>query len=106
VTLGRDYDFVWSLKAADWNYSFINAKVRLCGSASEALKDKPTVLGGKWAWEIETRSERGKVVVSAALNDDSGNRLSDLSAPEGRLSPILTLFKDRQKAFEQKMEFG
>ena len=106
ITPRRDYAFVWSLNAAGWNYSFINAKVQLCGSASDALKDKPTVLGGKWAWEIEARSEAGKVFVSAALNDDSGNRLSDLTRPNGRLTPILTLFKDRQKAFEQKMEFG
>jgi hypothetical protein len=106
VTPGRAYDFTWSLKAGDWNYSFINAKLRFFGNASDALKEKPTVLGSKWAWEIETRSERGKVFASAALNDDNGNRLSDLTGPNGRLSPMLTLSKDRQKAFQQKMEFG
>jgi hypothetical protein len=103
---GRVCDFRWSVKAAEWNYSFIFAKLRLCGSAADALRDKPTVLGGKWAWEIESRSERGKVFVSAALNDESGNRLSDLTGTSGRISPMLTLFKDRQKVFEQKMEFG
>jgi hypothetical protein len=106
ATPRQDYECRWSLKAADWNYSFAGAKVRLLGSATDALRVEPTLLGGKWAWEIGCRPENGKILLSAVLTDESGNWLTDLTASEKRITPVLTLFKEREKAFEQKMEFG
>jgi hypothetical protein len=96
----------WDLKADGWNYMFINGQMGLYTSAAEALKGKPVVLGGKCAWEIASRTQQGKQYVSAALKDENGCTLRILSGPHRNPTPQLTLLKDGEKVFEQKMEFG
>ena len=90
-------------REAPWLVEEWTARIK---DASDALKSKPVVLAGKCKWEIGSRTEKGKVIVSAGLKDQNGCTLRILSGPQGNLTPMLTLLKEGQKAFEQKMEFG
>jgi hypothetical protein len=96
----------WSLKAGGWNYMFINGVAEFYSTASEAVKGKPILLAGGCKWEVASRTENERIVVSAGLKDENGCTLRILSGPHGNPVPALTLTKDDQKIFEQKMAFG
>ena len=106
ATQGNDYYFFWYLKTKGWNYFFINGRMKLFASAADALKGAAVQLGGECRWEIKSRIQKSKVLVSAGLKDGNGCTLRTVSGPKKGLSPMLTLIKDGIVKKEEKMEFG
>ncbi|MEJ2703638.1 MAG: hypothetical protein P8Z79_14465 [Sedimentisphaerales bacterium] len=102
---GEQY-FFWTLDADGWNYFFINGKMTLFSSAADALKSKPVRLGGQCAWEINSRSQNRKPLISAGLKDENGCTLRIVRQSGKAISPTLTLTQDGQVKAEEKMKFG
>ena len=103
---GNDYNFFWYLDIKDWNYFFINGKIKLFSSAADALKGTPVLLGGQCKWEISSRIRDGKSLVSAGLKDRNGCTLRIVRRAGTTVSPTLTLTKDGKVETEDKMQFG
>ena len=101
-----DYYFVWFLHTAEWNYFFINGKIKLFSSAADALRGPPVRLGGQCKWEISSVRKGGRAVVSAALKDSNGCTLRWVMLSGRRLSPRLTLVRDGKVETEKYLEFG
>jgi len=112
-TLGRgtpvsagDHSFFWTLDTDGWNYFFINGKARLSSSAADALAGPPVRLAGPCKWQIESKRQSGKAVVSAGLKDENGCTLRSVRQARGRPSPKLTLVKGGKVELEEDMKFG
>ena len=103
---GNEYHFFWYLDIKDWNYFFINGKMKLFSSAADALKGAPVHLGGQCKWEISSRIRDGKSLVSAGLKDINGCTLRIVRQQGKAVSPTLTLIKDGKVETEEKMKFG
>jgi hypothetical protein len=102
---GREITLMWNLSLKDWSYRFINGSLRLYPSAAAALQETPARLGGTCAWEINSRVQKGKAAVTAALKDANGCRLRSVHGGQ-TLKPTLTLSKDGAVVQKDKMEFG
>ena len=102
----RDHHFFWTLDTDEWNYFFINGKVRLSSSAADALTGTPVRLAGPCKWEISARTRSGKPMVSAALKDENGCTLRNVRRRGKTLSPTLMLIQDGNVKAEKKMKFG
>jgi len=105
-TQGNDYYFFWYLNIKEWNYFFINGKMKLFSSAADALKGTPVHLGGECKWEISSRIRDSKSLVSAGLKDGNGCTLRSVRRASKRISPTLTLIQDGKVRTEEKMKFG
>jgi len=105
-TQGNDYYFFWYLNIKEWNYFFINGKMKLFSSAADALKGTPVHLGGECKWEISSRIRNSKSLVSAGLKDRNGCTLRVVRRASETVSPTLILIQDGKVKTEQKMEFG
>jgi len=103
---GNEYHFFWYLDVKEWNYFFINGKMKLFSSAADALKGTPVHLGGECKWEISSRIRDGKSLVSAGLKDRNGCTLRIVRRAGKTVSPTLSLIKDGKVETEQKMKFG
>jgi len=103
---GNGYYFFWYLGVKDWSYVFINGKMELFSSAADALKGTPVHLGGQCKWEISSRIQDGKSLVSAGLKDINGCTLRIIRQAGKTVSPTLTLIKDGKIETEEKMKFG
>jgi len=103
---GNDYNFFWYLDVKEWNYFFINGKIKLFSSAADALKGAPVLLGGECKWEISSRIKDSKPLVSAGLKDRNGCTLRIVRQEGKTVSPTLTLIKDGKVEIEEKMKFG
>jgi hypothetical protein len=103
---GNDYYFFWFLDIKDWNYFFINGKMTLFSNAADALKGPPVRLGGRCKWEISSRTQDGKPMISAGLKDENGCTLRIVRRAGEIISPTLTLIQDGQVKAEEKMKFG
>jgi hypothetical protein len=103
---GNDFYFFWYLNTKEWNYFFINGKMKLYPSAADALKGTPVRLGGECKWEISSRIQKAKMMVSAGLKDNNGCTLRSVNGPKKGLSPMLALVKDGTVIKQKKMEFG
>ena len=103
---GNDFHFFWYLNTKEWNYFFINGKMKLYPSAADALKGTPVRLGGECKWEIRSRIQKAKMMVSAGLKDNNGCTLRSVNGPKKGLSPMLTLVKDGTVIRQKKLEFG
>jgi len=101
-----DYYYFWYLNTDQWHYFFINGKMRLSASMTEAQEAAPVQLGGPCKWEITSTRRDGKALVSAGLKDENGCTLRVLSQSGKDLAPRLSLIKDGKVAAEQAMEFG
>lgn len=102
----NEYYFFWYLDVKEWNYFFINGKMKLFSSAADALKGTPVHLGGECKWEISSRIQDSKSLVSAGLKDRNGCTLRIVRQEGQTVSPTLTLIKDGKVETEQKMKFG
>ncbi|MFC1634892.1 hypothetical protein ACFL5Z_08620 [Planctomycetota bacterium] len=102
----RDHHFFWTLDTDEWNYFFINGKVRLSSSAADALTGIPVRLAGPCKWEISAQTRDGNPMVSAALKDENGCTLRVVRRAGKIISPTLTLIQDGQVKAEEKMQFG
>lgn len=102
----NEYYFFSYLDFKEWNYFFINGKMKLFPSVEEALKGTPVLLGGECRWQISSRIQDGKPVISAGLKDRNGCTLRIVTHCGQMLSPSLTLFKDGKVEAEEKMKFG
>ncbi|OHB76401.1 MAG: hypothetical protein A2Z25_18070 [Planctomycetes bacterium RBG_16_55_9] len=100
------YYFFSYMDIGDWYYYFINGKIKLFPSLEEALKGTPALLGGECRWQINSRIQEGKSLVSAGLKDINGCTLRVVTKNGQMLSPSLTLLKDSQVVAEEKMKFG
>lgn len=105
-TQGNDYYFFWYLNIKEWNYFFINGKMKLFSNAANALKGTPVHLGGECKWEISSRIRDSKSLVSAGLKDGNGCTLRLVRRASKRISPTLTLIQDGKVRTEEKMKFG
>ena len=76
------------------------------GIASVLRSIWPVRLGGQCKWEISSRIQDGKVLVSAGLKDRNGCTLRVVRRASKTVSPTLTLIQDGKVKTEQKMEFG
>ncbi len=103
---GNEYYFFWYLDVKEWNYFFISGKIKLFSSAADALKGTPVLLGGQCKWEISSRIQNSKSLVSAGLKDINGCTLRIVSQSGKTVSPTLTLIKDGKIETEEKMKFG
>jgi hypothetical protein len=103
---GNDYYFFWFLDIKEWNYFFINGKMKLFSNAADALKGPPVRLGGRCKWEISSRTQDGKPMISAGLKDENGCTLRIVRRAGETISPTLTLIQDGQVKAEEKMKFG
>ncbi len=103
---GNDYTFLWFLDTGQWHYFFINGKIKFYSSAADALKGKPVHLASQCQWDISTRTQRGKAVVSAGLKDKNGCTLRIVRRAGQTISPELTLTKDDKVVIAEKMRFG
>ncbi len=101
-----DHYFFWTMDTDEWNYFFINGKIRLSSSAAEALAGPPVRLGGQCKWQIEAGRKSGKAVVSAGLKDENGCTLRLVRLSGKTLSPRLSLVKDGKVELEENMKFG
>ena len=101
-----DYYFFWYLNTDQWNYFFINGKMRLSASIADAEKAPPVHLGGPCKWDISTTRKDGTALVSAGFKDQNGCTLRSVSQGGKRLSPRLSLIKDGKTEVEKTMEFG
>ena len=102
----NNYSLHWFLDIKEWNYFFINGKMKLFSSAAEALKGTPVLLGGECKWEISSLIKNGNSVVSAGLKDRNGCTLRIVRRAGQTVSPTLTLIKDGKVKTEEKMKFG
>jgi hypothetical protein len=103
---GNEYYFFSYLDIHEWNYFFINGKINLYSSIEEALKGTPVVLGGECRWQISSRNQDGKSLISAGLKDINGCTLRSVRRSGQMLSPALTIIKDGKVEAEEKMKFG
>ncbi|MHC4203310.1 MAG: hypothetical protein ACYSTT_01555 [Planctomycetota bacterium] len=103
---GNEYYFFSYLDINEWNYFFINGKINLYPSVDEALKGTPVVLGGDCKWEISSRTQDGKSLISAGLKDINGCTLRSVRRNDEMVSPALSLLKDGKVEAEEKMKFG
>ncbi len=103
---GNEYYFFWYLNTKEWNYFFINGKMKLFSSVADALKGTPVLLGGQCKWEISFRIRGGKSLISAGLKDRNGCTLRIVRQEGKTVSPTLTLIKDNKVKTEEKMKFG
>jgi len=101
-----EYYFFWYLNVKDWNYFFINGKINMFSSAADALKGTPVLLGGECKWEIKSRIQNNKSLVSAGLKDRNGCTLRIVSQAGKTVSPTLKLIKNGKVETEEKMKFG
>ena len=102
----NNYSLHWFLDIKEWNYFFINGKMKLFSSAADALKGTPVLLGGECKWEISSQINNGKSVVSAGLKDRNGCTLRIVRRAGKTVSPTLSLIKDGKVKAEEKMKFG
>ena len=102
----NDYYFHWYLNTSEWNYFFINGKIKLYSSIEEVLKGTPVLLGGECRWQISSRIQEGKSLISAGLKDINGCTLRGARRNGQMVSPMLTLIKDGKVEAEEKMKFG
>jgi hypothetical protein len=100
------HHFYWLLDTEEWNYFFINGKMKLFSSVDEALKGTPVLLGGGCKWELSSRIKDGKSLISAGLKDINGCTLRIVRRTGQMVSPTLTLIKDGKVETEEKMKFG
>ncbi|MHC4167273.1 MAG: hypothetical protein ACYSWQ_09980 [Planctomycetota bacterium] len=105
-TTPGDHYFFWTLATDEWNYFFINGKIRLSSSAAEALAGPPVRLGGQCKWQISSKRKSGKAVVSAGLKDENGCTLRSVRQSGRMQSPRLSLVKDGKVELEENMKFG
>ena len=105
VSSGDQY-FYWTLDVDDWNYFFINGKMRLSTSATNALIGPPLRLAGPCKWEINARIRDGKPMIPAGLKDENGCTLRIVRKGGKTISPKLTLIQDGQVKAEETMQFG
>jgi hypothetical protein len=103
---GNDYYFFWFLDVNQWNYFFINGKISLFSNAADALRGTPVRLGGPCRWEISSRSQDGKPMISAGLKDTNGCTLRIVRRGGQTISPTSTLVQNGQIKAEEKMKFG
>ena len=103
---GNEYYFFSYLDIKDWHYFFINGKIKLFPSIDEALKGTPVLLGGECKWDISSRNQEGKSLISAGLKDRNGCTLRSVRRNSQMVSPILSLIKDDKVEAEEKMKFG
>ncbi len=101
-----DYSFFWTLDTDEWNYFFINGKMKLSSSVAEALTGTPVRLGGQCKWQISSARKSGKAMVSAGLKDENGCTLRLVRRSGRTLSPRLSLLKDGTVELEENMKFG
>lgn len=101
-----DQYFFWTLDTDEWNYFFINGKMKLSSSAADALTGVPVRLAGPCKWQISARTRSGKPMVSAALKDENGCTLRIVRQGRKTISPTLTLIQDGKVKAEEKMKFG
>ena len=102
----NEYYFFSYLDTGDWHYFFINGKIKLFPSVDEALKGTPVLLGGECKWEISSRIQDGKSLISAGLKDRNGCTLRIVRQAGQTVSPTLTLIKDGKVEIKEKMKFG
>ena len=100
------YHFHWYLNTNEWFYFFINGKMKLYPTLDEALKGTPILLGGECRWQISSRIQDGKPLISAGLKDRNGCTLRVVTQNGQMLSPALTLIKDGKTKLGEKMKFG
>jgi len=103
---GNEHHFFWYLDIKDWNYFFINGKMKLFSSAADALKGTPVRLGGQCQWQISSGIKNSKSLVSAGLKDINGCTLRIVRQAGKTVSPTLTIIKDGKIKTEEKMKFG
>lgn len=103
---GNEYYFFSYLDFKEWNYFFINGKIKLYSSIDEALKGTPVLLGSECKWDISSRIQDGKPLISAGLKDRNGCTLRVVTQGGQMLSPSLTLLKNGKVEAEEKMKFG
>jgi hypothetical protein len=101
-----DKHFFWTLDSDDWNYFFINGKMKLSSSVADALTGVPVHLGGPCKWQISARTRSGKPTVSAGLKDENGCTLRIVRRRGKTISPTLTLIQGGKIKAEEKMKFG
>jgi hypothetical protein len=101
-----DQYFFWTLDMDEWNYFFINGKMRLFSSAADALTGKPVRLAGPCKWEINSYTRYGKPMISAGLKDENGCTLRIVRKAGQTISPTLTMIQNGQVKLEEKMKFG
>ena len=103
----QEHFIFWRLAAMGWNYFFINGKMTLYPTLSEALKGAPLCLGGRCQWDISAQAKGNETVISAGLKDENGGTLRSLSAQGQKdLKPSLTLLQNGKVITEKKLEFG
>jgi len=102
----NEYYFFSYLYIKEWHYFFINGKINLYSSIDEALKGTPVLLGGECRWEISSRNQEGKSLISAGLKDRNGCTLRAVRRNSQMVSPVLSLIKDGKVEAEEKMKFG
>ena len=103
---GNEYSFHWYLDVKEWDYFFINGRMKLFSSVADAMKGKPVRLGGQCQWNISSGIKNGKPIISAGLKDGNGCTLRILSGAGDRKSPRLTLIRDGKVRAEENMKFG
>jgi hypothetical protein len=103
---GNEYYFFSYLDINEWHYFFINGKMKLYSSVDEAMKGTPVVLGGECKWQISSRTQEGKSLISAGLKDRNGCTLRLVRRNGQMVSPTLSLLKDGKVEAEEKMKFG
>ena len=103
---GNDYTFLWFLDTGQWHYFFINGRMKFYSNAADAFQGKPVQLASQCQWDISTRTQRGKAVVSAGLKDKNGCTLRIIRRAGQTISPELTLTKDDTVVMTEKMKFG
>jgi hypothetical protein len=89
-----------------WVYFFINGRMKLFSNAADALEGKPVRLGGPCRWEISSRSQAGKPMISAGLKDENGCTLRIVRRAGETVSPTLTLVQNGQAKANEQMKFG
>lgn len=102
----NEYYFFSYLDFKEWHYFFINGKIKLFPSLEEALKGTSVLLGGECRWQLSSRVQDGKPLISAGLKDRNGCTLRAVTQGGQMLLPSLTLLKDGKAKVEEKMKFG
>ncbi len=103
---GNDYYFFCFMDIKEWNYFFINGKVKLYSNMADALKGTPVRLVDQCKWEINSQIRDGKPMISAGLKDKNGCTLRIVRRAGEIISPTLTLSQDGKVKLEEKMKFG
>lgn len=101
-----DQHFFWNLDVDDWNYFFINGRMKLSTSAADALTGPPVRLAGPCKWEIRVRTRNRKPMISAGLKDENGCTLRIVRKRGKTISPKLTMIQNGQVKAEKTMTFG